>query len=231
MCNMACLQFGEKTLRREDIENKRVIEVGAYDVNGSLRTPIEALKPAEYVGVDISEGYGVDIVCPAEDLLKRFKEASFDAVVSTEMLEHVRDWRKVVSNFKGICRPGGVILITTRSQGFEYHGWPYDFWRFETSDMERIFSDFIIENLEADPSAPGVFIKARKPEAFTEKELSDVELYSVVLGRRVRDIDDRTLEGFIKDHADQYRGADKKSLKGKARTAVRDALWKITRRR
>ncbi|TAN40745.1 MAG: class I SAM-dependent methyltransferase [Nitrospirae bacterium] len=226
MCNMACIEFGEKNLTNEDIGRKRVIEVGAYDVNGSLRPVIEVRKPAEYVGVDIAGGYGVDVVCPAEDLLERFGRESFDLVVSTEMLEHVRDWRKVISNFKGICRPGGAILITTRSRGFAYHGWPYDFWRFEPSDMEQIFADFSIEHLEKDPLMPGVFIKARKPEVFHEKGLADMELYSVITDGRVRDIDDRTLEGRLKQLAEQYP-AERMTLKGRLRTMLRNMIWKL----
>lgn len=49
----------------------------------------------------------------------------------------------------------------------------------------RIFSDFKIICLKRDPSMPGVFIKARKPEDWRPIKLSDVALYSMILGKRV----------------------------------------------
>lgn len=67
-----------------------VLEVGACDVSGSIRPIIsEAFGPAEYIGVDIVPGPGVDKVCAAEDLVAVFGEDRFDCVISTEMLEHL----------------------------------------------------------------------------------------------------------------------------------------------
>jgi 2-polyprenyl-3-methyl-5-hydroxy-6-metoxy-1,4-benzoquinol methylase len=228
MCNINCIGFGEKNLTAADVRGKRVIEIGSYDVNGSLRPYVMSMKPAEYVGVDIAKGYGVDVVCSAEHLRERFGDERFDVVISTEMIEHVRDWRKVISNMKNLCRPGGIVLITTRSYGFEYHGWPYDFWRFEVSDMEEVFSDFRMVHIESDSMDPGVFISARKPDDFTERSLSDIELYSVVAERRVRDVDDATMEKFRKAHEDEYRLLERQTLKGRLRTLARNVYWKIT---
>lgn len=137
--------------------------------------------------MDLEEGPGVDEVVRADSLVERFGADAFDVVVSTEMLEHVREWRTVVSNLKGVVRRGGALLLTTRSKGFPYHGYPDDFWRYEDSDMRRIFADLDIQSLEADPSEPGVFMKARKPKRFREKRLRRVELYSMVHERRVRE--------------------------------------------
>ena len=187
MCNPACVDFAMANLTSAQVKGKFVLEVGSLNVNGSVRKFVETLEPGKYIGVDIVGGPGVDLVCRADELLQRFEESSVDLLVSTEMLEHVRDWRRVVTNFKHVLRPGGSLLLTTRSYGFGYHGFPYDFWRFELSDLRKIFADFTIENLEPDPLSPGVFLKARKSGDFIEQN-SDVCLFSIISNRRVFEI-------------------------------------------
>ncbi len=183
MCNKACIEFGQANLKEEDVRGKSVIEVGSFDLNGSLRPIAKAFHPSSYIGVDLQMGPGVDKICDANDLLDHFGCSTFDLLISTELLEHVRDWRKVISNFKHILKPNGVLLITTRSKGFYYHDYPFDFWRYEISDMQVIFSDFIIEVIEKDSIKPGVFIKARKSNAFTENNITDYQLYSIIRGK------------------------------------------------
>ena len=180
MCHGSCLAFGVINLKSEDITGKSVIEVGSYNINGSLREPMVRLNPSKYVGVDITEGPCVDQVCKAEDVLSTFGAESFDTVISTEMMEHVENWKNVVHNLKGVCKKGGVILITTRSVGFPKHECPSDFWRYSLEDMKAIFSDCEILKLENDrPRLPGVFIKVRKPLDFKENDLSGYSVYGM----------------------------------------------------
>ena len=190
----SCLRFVRDNLRPEEIRGRSILEVGARAVQGlemSVRPGLEALAPSRYVGVDIEAGPGVDEICDAGELRGRFGDESFDVLVTTEMLEHVRDWRRVVHNLKHVVRPGGALVATTRSRGFPHHAWPHDYWRWEPSDMEGIFSDFELEALEPDLQAPGVFLKARKPADFRERDLSGYELFSMVKQRRARDISRR----------------------------------------
>lgn len=158
------------------------------NVNGSLRADIQAIGPRSYVGVDLGEGPGVDVVCPAEDLVARFGAESFDLVVCTEMLEHVREWRVVVDNLKRLVAPDGLLVITTRSKGFPYHEYPYDYWRFEQSDMRTIFADFAIEALESDGFMPGVFLRARHRRDAKPPDLDGLKLYSILAARKCRRI-------------------------------------------
>lgn len=196
MCTYGCLEFVRSHLRSEDVRDRTVLEVGALDVNGSVRPLVGAFEPASYTGVDVEAGPGVDEICDATKLVERFGKEKFDLLISTELLEHVRDWRGVISQFKHILQPGGLLLITTRSRGFPYHAYPFDFWRFEPADMNAIFSDFEIEVIESDADSPGVFIKARKPKRFVENETRPLALFSIITKRRALEVSDAQIAAF-----------------------------------
>jgi SAM-dependent methyltransferase len=187
MCNEACLRFVRAQVGIEDVEGRSVLEVGALDVNGSPRPHIESLGPARYVGVDLAQGPGVDELCDVASLVARFGESEFDLVVSTEMVEHVLEWRRAFDQMKRVLRPGGLFVLTTRSKGFPLHGYPHDFWRYELEDMRTIFADFAAVIAERDSPEPGVFVSARKPLDWKDPDLSGVALYSILARRRVRD--------------------------------------------
>jgi SAM-dependent methyltransferase len=205
MCNISCIMFAVTNLARTEVAGKKVLEIGSSDYNGSLQPIIKSWEPASYTGVDITAGPGVDVVCRAEDVIEKFGKNEFDIVISTELLEHVREWRKAISNIKNICKPGGIILITTRSFGFGYHGYPSDFWRYEVSDIKTIFSDCVIEKIESDRKEPGVLFRVRKFVEFRENDLSAIELYSIITGGRVRDISDSDISNFTRRFALQER--------------------------
>jgi SAM-dependent methyltransferase len=198
MCDKAGIEFGQANIRDEDVRGKSVIEVGSHNVNGTLRPLVEGCQPARYIGVDIQGGPGVDELCDVSELVSRFGRESFDLVISTELLEHVRDWRNAFSNLKNILRPNGILLITTRSAGFPYHGYPFDFWRYEVADMRQILADFSIESIDTDYEYPGVFVRARKPAKFLERDLSHVHLYSTIRRKRLERDDVTRLEIYLR---------------------------------
>jgi SAM-dependent methyltransferase len=88
------------------VEPRTVLEIGSLDVNGSVR-PL--FPNANYHGLDVVEGPGVDEVADAADWRT---STQFDLVISTEVLEHAARWRDVVTNAWGALAPGGSLLMT-----------------------------------------------------------------------------------------------------------------------
>lgn len=170
------MDFLRKEIKGSEILGKLVLEVGAQDVNGSPREVIVPLGPANYRGVDFVGGKGVDVIMDVRDLTKYFGQDGFDVVISTEMLEHAQDWRTAINQMKTVLRVGGLLVVTTRSKGFPYHGYPHDYWRYRIEHFREIFSDMTIELLESDPQFPGVFMKARKTEATGSTKLDGISL-------------------------------------------------------
>lgn len=156
-------EFVEKVLTAADVADRRVLEVGAYDVNGSVRPYVESLSPAEYLGVDAEVGPSVDRVVNCEHLCSEVG-TGWDVVISTEMLEHVVDWRTCITQMAEAVAENGLLLLTTRSPGFGYHPFPLDCWRFTIPDMERIVASLGLDPIAIadDPQCAGVFVLARK---------------------------------------------------------------------
>ncbi len=179
MCNAKCLDFVITAMANKDMSDADILEVGSLDVNGTPRSIISADSVKSYLGVDIISGKGVDQICDVQDLVSTFGENKFNIVITTEMLEHVLDWRSAINNMKDVTKPGGVLIITTRSKRFGLHDFPGDYWRYELDDMRAIFADWEIELLEPDHD-PGVFVKARKPLGkYQQVNLDAIELYSM----------------------------------------------------
>ncbi len=109
-----------------DRENLKIVDIGAMDVNGSLR---QFSPPnCEYVGVDFESGPGVDVVIDDPYFLP-FEDASVDVVVSSSCLEHSEFFWLVFAEMQRILKPGGLTYINAPANGW-VHQYPVDCFRF-----------------------------------------------------------------------------------------------------
>jgi len=81
-----------------------ILDVGSLDINGGPHD----LVTSKYIGVDVGPGKNVDLVCPAQ--LLEFKTGNFDAVISSECLEHNYFWRETLFNVARMTREGGLVV-------------------------------------------------------------------------------------------------------------------------
>lgn len=97
-----------------------VVEFGSRDVNGSVR-PLFAAA-GKYVGIDIAEGPGVDVVADCGgNTFESSPEWNVDVVVCCETLEHTPKGRGVCRNAHTILKVGGLYIVTAAGAGREPH--------------------------------------------------------------------------------------------------------------
>lgn len=178
--NAAILEWVQRNVTPEEIHNRWVLEVGSGDINGSVRPWFEHNQCEGYLGVDANPGPGVDQVVDCEELTSAFDVGAADIVLSCEMLEHVRDWSACLAQLLLAVRPGGLLVLTTRSPGFPYHPYPEDHWRFTVAGTRwmLLVAGFLDPLVESDPSEPGIFVKARKPEGWSWPGPQPAELWT-----------------------------------------------------
>lgn len=97
-------------------------------------------KISSYTGCDIiqSDKNLVDILCPATEI--PLPNDSKDTVFTTQVLEHVADHKKLLSEAFRILKPGGHLILSA-PMCWEHHEVPYDFFRFTRHGFEYLLSE------------------------------------------------------------------------------------------
>ena len=183
MCDQSCMDWGQRVLTEEKIKGKRIIEIGSLDVNGSFRPIAKRFEPACYVGIDLRPGKGVDVVCKAEEITQWWGKEQFDVAITTNTFEHIEYWKEAISNLKNIVVKGGYIFFEAPSV-WPLHEFPHDHWRYSKEDVEAIFEDCEIEQIEYNSNHTIINAVIRKPEDFIEKNLSEYKLFNINTGVR-----------------------------------------------
>jgi SAM-dependent methyltransferase len=106
-----------KSLFADMFVGRKVLEIGSLDINGSVRGLFEK---CDYTGLDIAPGPGVDEVCEGQKYAG--ESASFDVVVSCEVMEHNPYWEDTFKNMIRLLKPGGLMVMSCATGGRMEHG-------------------------------------------------------------------------------------------------------------
>lgn len=94
------------------------------------------LKFDKYIKLDINPNSGADIIGSVDSI--SIENDSVDSIISTQVLEHVKNPQKAVEEFYRVLKPGGYCLATI-PQLNELHEEPHDYFRFTRYGLEEIF--------------------------------------------------------------------------------------------
>jgi SAM-dependent methyltransferase len=111
------------------------------DVGCGSKPYRESFEVDEYIGLDID----------SENARQRgvadyfyngtsfpFEDESFDAVLCSQVLEHVFNSKEFIGEINRVLRPGGKVLLTVPFV-WDEHEQPYDYARYSTFGLREIF--------------------------------------------------------------------------------------------
>lgn len=128
----------ERTLLKKQIaEFARYLQGDVLDVGGGEKSRYKDLVTFKtYTSLDIEAGPDVDIIASADDI--PLPDASYDSLLSTQMLEHVKFPEKCVQEMHRVLKVGGHVVVTA-PQWNELHAEPMDYWRYTKYGFIELF--------------------------------------------------------------------------------------------
>jgi SAM-dependent methyltransferase len=120
----------------------RLLDVGCG--NSPFR---HLLNPAatQYQGVDVAAaadfGYRNPDTVYYDGHVLPFADASFEAVLCTEVLEHIPDPTETLREIHRVLKPGGKLLLTIPWSA-RFHYQPFDYHRYTPSMLQELFAAY-----------------------------------------------------------------------------------------
>lgn len=129
----------EVIIENIDSPMNKVLEVGSKRERGQskLAELRDLFENADYMGVDMRAGLGVDKVMNAEKL--KFSNNSFDVVMCLEVLEHAKKPWLVAAELERVLNKNGVMIVSSQ-QNFPIHLHPSDYFRYTPFGIASLFS-------------------------------------------------------------------------------------------
>ncbi|MFH1307818.1 MAG: class I SAM-dependent methyltransferase [archaeon] len=103
----------------------------------------------KYEAADFNNNFGnLDFICSLDKIPK--KEGYYDAVICTEVLEHVPNPQEVVNEFYRVLKVGGKLFLTV-PQGRAIHQEPHNYFYFTKYGLNLILKNTNFKNIKIQP--------------------------------------------------------------------------------
>lgn len=117
------------------------LEIGSRNYGNTQ--DLRALFPGDtYIGVDLSDGDGVDkvldLTSPFEVIEERLEQQRFGTIFSFSVLEHCHNPFLMAENMVRLLKPGGKLVLSVPF-AWQFHGYPSDYWRFTVEGVKQLF--------------------------------------------------------------------------------------------
>jgi SAM-dependent methyltransferase len=124
----SAMEYGKRffELYARGAKGLKIVEIGALDINGSLRSV--APPDNTYLGLDTIDGKGVDIVV-VDSYILPLKNNTVDICISSSCFEHAEFFWLCFNEVLRILKPEGIFYLNAPSNG-AFHRHPVDCWRF-----------------------------------------------------------------------------------------------------
>ncbi|MBX9878568.1 MAG: class I SAM-dependent methyltransferase [Candidatus Obscuribacterales bacterium] len=124
-----------------------IYEFGAFIVEGQEDIgDLRKFFPGKaFIGADMREGPGVDIVLDLHDI--KLAPSSAGTVICMDTLEHVEYPWKAIDEIHRILNSNGVLIVSS-VMNFPIHDYPSDYWRFTPEAFKSLLKPFASSYVE-----------------------------------------------------------------------------------
>lgn len=115
------------------------ITLADYGCGNRPYEPIVAPFVANYIGIDLPENPRADVHVSAQGNIELVNE-TLDAVLSTQVLEHVENPTHYLSEAFRVLKKDGLLILSTHGY-WMFHPDPTDFWRWTSTGLQKVVSE------------------------------------------------------------------------------------------
>ena len=128
-----------ETVIDQFIKGKKLERLADYGSGNSPYEPFFSGHTNEYISMDFDENPAIAVPLNRDGTIPGY-DRHFDIVLSTQVLEHVSDPLKYLSEAARVLKNEGLLILSTHGY-WMFHPDPADYWRWTSAGLKKIVSE------------------------------------------------------------------------------------------